>query len=81
MTRTNDKVYSQLKKHFNEVYSITPNDLHISWLTKIYKYLGGYVKFLPFRVLIPFSVIAALIIYILFGMLVIRLVSILQYGF
>ncbi len=81
MTRTNDKVYSQLKKHFDEVYSIKPSDLRFPWLTKIYKYFSGYVKFLPFRVFVPLSAVIAFIAYIIFGLLIIRLVSILQYGF
>jgi hypothetical protein len=76
-----DKIYRQLRKHYNEVYSIEPNELHSEKLTSFYKTIGRYLKVFPFRVFVPFSAIAALALYIVFGILIIRLVSILQYGF
>lgn len=77
----NDKVYSRLRKQFNDIYSVEPTDLGIPWLTKLYKKLSKYIKVFPFRVFVPLSAFFALLIYILFGLLVIRLVSVLQYGF
>ncbi len=77
----NDKVYSRLRKHFNEVYSIEPNDLAIPFFTKIYKRVTPYVKSFPFRIFIPASLVVAAILYLLLGGYFIRLVTILQYGF
>ena len=77
----NDEVYSRLKKRYNEVYSLEPNTLHIGPLTGVYKMLGRWLKIFPFKVIVPVSFVLAVVMFIMFGFLAIKLVSLLQYGF
>lgn len=76
-----DKVYSHLKKRYDDVYSIAPNDLGFPWLTKFYKTLTAQLKLFPFKIFIPLALMLTVIIYLVFGILIVRLVSLLQYGF
>lgn len=75
---------SQLKtidKHMHDIFAIAPNDLHFKLLTHTYKLVTEPLKNMPFLFIIPLSIGTSLIIYLLFGQIVIRLVSLLQYGF
>ncbi len=71
----------KLKKKLYEVYFIEPNDLGIGVITKIYKIFTKPIKTMPFLFILPISIFIALSIYIIFGVLIIRLATILQYGF
>ncbi len=71
----------KLQEEFHRVFSLPPNDLGNKWLTHIYKYITHPLKKMPFVYIVPLSVVAALMMYVLFGQLVVKLVSILQYGF
>lgn len=73
--------YLRLKHHLEEVTIVEPNDLGLPFLTRWYRRINVYFKRMPFIVVVPLSVVFALILYTLFGYLVVRLTSILQYGF
>ncbi len=71
----------RLKKKLNEVFLIEPNDLGWRFLTNLYKDLTAHLKNFPFILIIPVSFILAMIFYLIFGRLIVGLVSLLQYGF
>jgi hypothetical protein len=71
----------KLKNKVNEVYFIPPNDLGFVPLTKLYKLFTRPLKTAPFIIIIPLSFLAAIVGYYVFGYLIVRLASILQYGF
>lgn len=71
----------RLKKKLNEVYSIETNNLGLYFLDNLYKKTTAYFKTAPFIIIIPLSFIIGIVIYLVFGYLLIRLVSLLQYGF
>jgi len=71
----------RLKRKLNEVFVVEPNDLGIVFLTNWYKRITAYFKTAPFLIVIPLSFLVAIFLYLIFGYLVVRLVSLLQYGF
>ena len=77
----NDKVFSHLKKRYNEIYSIEPNTLHSGILDVVYKFSGKLMKTFPFKLFVPIALLTAFILYVVFGSLVTRLASLLQHGF
>lgn len=77
----NDVLYPTLKKRLDEVYGLAPNDLHHPVLTKSYKMLTGKLKTFPFKIILPLSFFATVAAYVVLGFLLIRLVSVLQFGF
>ncbi|OGK15625.1 hypothetical protein A3H80_02020 [Candidatus Roizmanbacteria bacterium RIFCSPLOWO2_02_FULL_37_19] len=76
-----DKVYSHLKERYDEVYSLSPNNLGFTHLTQIFKTISGQLKFFPFKIFIPLSLFITVILYLVFGIFIVRLVSLLQHGF
>jgi len=73
--------YVGLRNKIREVYLVEPNDLGIPLLTSLYRKVNRYFKKMPFVIVIPLAFILAITLYILFGYLVVRLASMLQYGF
>ena len=71
----------KLKQEFEDIFSLKPNDLGNKHLTFAYKWVTGPLKKMPFIYLLPISFVSAVGLYILFGNLVIKIVSLLQYGF
>lgn len=76
-----DETFEKIRKHYREVYAVSVNDLSVPFLTNIFKRYAPYLKYFPFRIILPISVVGALAAYLIFGMMIIRLVSRLQYGF
>lgn len=70
----------KLKHKLQEVYAVEPNDLGISWLTRIYKMITFRLKDKPFLYIIPLTFVLSACLYVVFGQLVVRLTSLLQYG-
>lgn len=70
----------RLQQQLHEIFSLEPNDLALPPLTRLYKMTTGRLKTMPFLYVIPLAFIFAIVLYILFGQLVIKLVSLLQYG-
>ncbi len=71
----------QLRKKLNEVFVVPPNDLGVDFLTEKFKRITGLLKTMPFLVLIPLSFGLSILVYLIFGYILVRVVSILQYGF
>ncbi len=71
----------KLKRKLNEVFIHEPNDLGLNFLTNLYKILTSPLKNIPFVLIVPLSFVFAAAIYVLFGKLIIKLVTLLQYGF
>lgn len=71
----------RLHKKLEEVYIVEPNNLSYPLLTDVYHRLTKFVKTAPFIFIIPISFIGAIFLYILFGALIVKIVTLLQYGF
>lgn len=71
----------RLKKKLNEVFSIEPNDLGINFLNFYFRKITASLKTIPFAYIVPFTFLISLILYLFLGKLLIRLVTILQYGY
>lgn len=71
----------KLRHKLHEVFFIEPNDLGFYPMTVIYKVLTSYLKQMPFLFIIPLSLAGAIIMYLLLGTFLVKLVSLLQYGF
>lgn len=76
-----DQFFEALQKKVDEIYALKPNDLHIPLLTHMYKLSTGPLKVFPFKLLLPASLGASIFLYLIFGYVLIRMTSILQYGF
>lgn len=70
-----------LKKHLKEITVVEPNDLGIPLLTTVYRKINVFFKTAPFVFVVPISILGAAGLVYLFGILAVRLVSLLQYGF
>ena len=71
----------RMKQKLNEVFSIEPNDLEVDFLTYYFRKITAYLKTMPFVYVIPLAFLISLILYFLLGKLLIRFVTILQYGY
>lgn len=76
-----NKSYRRIQEEFNTIFSLPPNDLGNKWLTHFYRLVAHPLKKMPFMYILPLSILVAIAMYLLFGQFVIKLVSILQYGF
>jgi len=72
---------NKLDAQLDRIFELKPNDLHLPFLTNIYKLLTSPLKSLPVVYIIPISLGIAVVIYLVFGPIVVRLVSLLQHGF
>lgn len=70
-----------LDREFERIFAVAPNDLGNKWLTFFYKRFTRPLKQMPFVYILPVSFLTAVFLYYLLGPLLIKLVSILQYGF
>ena len=75
----NDILYNKLKERMYEVSSVPPQS--VGKLTPVWKKVAPVVKDSPIRVLLAGGFITTVLTWFLFGTLIIRLVSLLQYGF
>lgn len=71
----------RMKQKMNEVFSIETNDLGIWYLTAFFKKFTSYLKTMPFIYVIPFTFLVSIFMYFILGRFLIKLVTILQYGF
>ena len=71
----------KIRQKLNEVYLVEPNDLGLPFVNNLYHGITKFFKTAPFIFIIPSSFIGALIMYLLFGSMIIKLASVLQYGF
>jgi hypothetical protein len=71
----------RLRRKLNEVFVVEPNDLGLPYLTSFYRRINIFFKRMPFIVVIPASLIGTLFLTFFFDYVIVRLTSILQYGF
>ena len=57
----------RLRRKFNEIYSLEPNNLVFRPLTFLYKKVTHYFKTTPFIIVIPLSFLIAFSLYFIFG--------------
>ncbi len=79
--RQNQSLPEELLRQFNRIYTIPPNDLHVSFLTGWYKRLTSPLKGIPLIYIIPLSLFMVGALYWVLRGGVIRLTTLLQYGF
>jgi hypothetical protein len=72
---------SRLREKLREVYSVEPTDLRFGPLNTLYKRATRRLKTMPFVAIVPLAFVLAALMYILFGHLIVKLASLLQYGF
>lgn len=72
---------NKLDVQLDRIFELKPNDLHLPLLTNIYKLLTSPLKSLPIIFIVPISFGTAVVMYLVFGPIVVRLVSLLQHGF
>lgn len=75
----NDKTYQILVARMNELALVPPQE--IGFLTFIYKRLVPYFKFSPWRSSIVLAFLFAILLYFFLGSTLIKIASILQFGF
>lgn len=75
------RINYRLKNQLDEVFFIKPNNLGWFFLTNIYKKITSYFKTMPFILVIPSSFLLVFFLYLIFGKLLVKLASLLQYGF
>jgi hypothetical protein len=71
----------QLKNRMEDVFSIEQTDLGFHHLTVLYKLCTSRLKSMPFMYILPLSVFVAVLAYVVFGPLIVKLATLLQYGF
>ncbi|OIO12908.1 hypothetical protein AUJ73_04745 [Candidatus Gottesmanbacteria bacterium CG1_02_37_22] len=72
-------VYKLLVSKMNEVAVVPPQE--IGSLTPIYKKIVPQLKFYPWKVTLIISSLIAFLLYMIFGATLVKLASLLQYGF
>lgn len=76
-----NKINYRMKQKMNEVFSIDQNDLGANYLTNNFRRITSYFKVMPFVYVIPITFLASVFLYFIFGRFLIKLVTVLQYGF
>ena len=71
----------RLKQKMDEVFSIEPNELGTGYLTTFFKKITSYLKTMPFIYVIPLTFLITVFMYFVLGKFLIKLVTVLQYGF
>jgi hypothetical protein len=71
----------RMKQKMNEVFSIESNDLGFNFLTNYFKKFTAYLKVAPFIYIIPITFLVSISLYFILGRFLVKLVTVLQYGF
>lgn len=71
----------RLQQKLGDIFTVEPNDLGNGLFTRVYHQLTAKLKTIPFIYVIPLAFAGAVLLYFIFGVLVVRLVNLLQYGF
>lgn len=77
--RGRKKTYQLLLAKMHEIASIPPQE--VGPFTPMYKKVAPYFKFSPWRATSAISFLSAFFLYLLLGATLVRIVSILQFGF
>ena len=71
----------RLKQKMDEVFSIEPNELGTGFLTNYFRKITAYLKVMPLIYIIPLTFLITVFMYFVLGKFLIKLVTVLQYGF
>ncbi len=71
----------QLKTRLKDSLVVEPNEFGMPFITYLYRKINRFFKTAPFIVVVPTSIIVSTLAVYLFGLLAVKLVSLLQYGF
>lgn len=71
----------RVSKQYQEIYALQPNQLGNEHVDVFYKITTRFLKKAPFIVIIPIVIITVVLVYVLVGPLLVKLASLLQYGF
>lgn len=76
-----NRINLRMKQKLNEVFFVEPNDLGAGFLTNYFRKFTAYLKIIPFIYIIPISLFVSFFLYFVLGRFLIKLVTVLQYGF
>lgn len=71
----------RVSKQYQEIYIVQPNQLGDNRINLLYKIITRFLKKAPFIVIIPIAMMIVVLIYVLVGPLLVKLATLLQYGF
>ncbi len=71
----------RLKTRLRDAAIVEPNEFGIPFVTHLYRKVNRFFKTAPFIFIVPASLFASLAVVYVFGLLAVKLVSLLQYGF
>lgn len=71
----------RVSKQYQEIYEVQPNQLGNNRIDLFYKITTRFFKKAPFIVIVPVVTLVVVLIYISIGPLLVKLASLLQYGF
>jgi len=71
----------RISKKYREIFAVKPNSLGNPLFDLLYKSVVRFFKTAPFVVIIPTVMLMVVLIYLIVGPLLVRLASMLQYGF
>lgn len=74
-----DQIYQLLVNRMREASVVPPQS--VGPLTFFYKQLGPYFKFYPWKTAVLLSAVFSLWLYFLLGPILVKIVSVLQFGF
>lgn len=74
-----DLFYQKLVERMSEIAVVAPQ--RVGPFTPLYKKITPYVKEKPWKILVFSSIVASFLMYLLLGSLVVKITSILQFGF
>jgi len=71
----------QLKVRLQDSTIVEPNEFSLPFITHLYRKINRFFKTAPFIFVIPISILTSALIVYAFGLLAVKFVSLLQYGF
>ena len=72
---------TRIQNKYSEIFSLQPNRLGNDRINLLYKTTTRFLKKAPFVVIVPAVILVVIFIYVLVGPLLVKLASLLQYGF
>ena len=81
LSKTMSIIPLRISKQYREIYTLQPNQLGNDRINTFYKRTTHFLKKSPFIVIVPLVVLTVILIYVLIGPYLVKLASLLQYGF
>ncbi len=74
-------VPTRINKKYQEIFALKPNSLGHPLFDNLYKAMTHFFKTAPFIIIVPAVMMAVVLIYFIIGPVLVKLASMLQYGF